>query len=137
MSSLQRRFEILLPLRFNDGKAVPDDLIADTLLELEKRFHAISSETQIIHGLWEHEGHTYRDDLVRVFVDVADTKANRRFFVRFKKELKASASSILDLWVRGRVGTPARTPCFAGLLTRPLGPGRLRRAVLPTYATHL
>lgn len=89
MSSSQRRYEILLPLRFNDGQAVPDTLIADTLLELEKRFHAISSETQVIHGIWENEGLTYRDELVRVFVDVADTQANRKFFVRFKKELKA------------------------------------------------
>ena len=33
--SASRRYEILLPLRFNDGQAVPDALIADTLLELE------------------------------------------------------------------------------------------------------
>ena len=30
MSKSLRRYEILLPLRFNDGQAVPDDLIADT-----------------------------------------------------------------------------------------------------------
>jgi hypothetical protein len=64
MSSLQRRFEILLPLRFNDGQAVPDDLIGETFLELERRFHAVSSETQMIHGIWEYEGQTYRDELV-------------------------------------------------------------------------
>lgn len=46
MSSLQRRYEILLPLRFNDGQPVPDDLIGKTLLQLKQRFHAISSETQ-------------------------------------------------------------------------------------------
>jgi len=34
MSSLQRRYEILLPLRFNDGRAVPENLIAETLLEI-------------------------------------------------------------------------------------------------------
>ena len=33
MSASFRRFEILLPLRFNDGKPVPDDLIAETLTE--------------------------------------------------------------------------------------------------------
>jgi hypothetical protein len=38
MSRSLRRYEILLPLRFNDGQPVPDDLIADALLELEKRF---------------------------------------------------------------------------------------------------
>jgi len=88
MSSLQRRYEILLPLRFNDGQTVPDDLIAETLLELENRFHCISSETQVIHGIWENEGQTYRDELVRVFVDVADNADNRKFFVRYKSKLK-------------------------------------------------
>src|SRR5205823_5033705 len=66
MSSSSRRFEILLPLRFNDGQPVPDDLIADTLLELRQQFGAVSSETQIIRGIWEHQGQSYRDDLVRV-----------------------------------------------------------------------
>jgi len=46
-----RRYEILLPLRFHDGQPVPDDLVADTLLELEQRFGAVSSETQTIRGL--------------------------------------------------------------------------------------
>jgi hypothetical protein len=34
MSRSLRRYEILLPLRFNDGEPMPDDLVADTLLEL-------------------------------------------------------------------------------------------------------
>jgi hypothetical protein len=46
MSKSLRRYEILLPLRLNDGQPVPDDLVADTLLELEQRFGAVSSETQ-------------------------------------------------------------------------------------------
>jgi hypothetical protein len=87
MSSSQRRFEILLPLRFNDGEAVPDGLIGETLGELERRFHSISSETQVIHGVWENAGQSYRDELVRVFVDVADTVKNRKFFSRYKKQL--------------------------------------------------
>jgi hypothetical protein len=32
--SASRRYEILLPLRFNDGHPVPDELVADTLIEL-------------------------------------------------------------------------------------------------------
>ncbi len=48
MSISGRRFELLLPLRFNDGSPVPDDLIADALVELRHRFGAVSSETQRI-----------------------------------------------------------------------------------------
>jgi hypothetical protein len=35
---------------------VSDDLVADTLLELEQRFGTVSAETQTIRGLWRNEG---------------------------------------------------------------------------------
>jgi hypothetical protein len=73
-------------------------LIADTLLELEDRFGAVSSETQMIRGRWRHEGQSYRDDLVRVFVDVEDAPENREYFVEFKQRLKARFHQ-LDMWV--------------------------------------
>jgi len=98
MSRSLRRYEILLPLRFNDGKPVPDDLVADTLLEIEQRFGAVSSETQMIRGVWRHEGESHRDDLVRVFVDVADQAEHRRFFLEFKERLKARFQQI-DIWM--------------------------------------
>jgi hypothetical protein len=56
MSTTLRRYELLLPLRFNDGQPVPDALIADPLVELEQRFGAVSSETQVIRGQWRHQG---------------------------------------------------------------------------------
>lgn len=51
MTRSYRRFEILLPLRFNDGRAVPDELIGATLEELQDRFGAVSCETQAIRGM--------------------------------------------------------------------------------------
>ena len=33
-----RRYDILLPYRFNDGRPVPPDLIADTRLESEQAY---------------------------------------------------------------------------------------------------
>ena len=56
MSKTLRRFEVLLPLRFNDGQPVPDEIVADTLLELEQRFGAVSCETQSIRGYWHKKG---------------------------------------------------------------------------------
>jgi hypothetical protein len=35
MSTLFRRYEFLLPLKFNDGTPVPESLFVDTLLEIE------------------------------------------------------------------------------------------------------
>ena len=98
MNVLFRRFEILLPRKFNDGKAVPDELIADTLLELRKRFGAVSSETQIIRGLWRHEDQTFRDELIRVFVGTQDVPEVREFFLNFKGHLKIRFQQI-DIWM--------------------------------------
>ena len=44
MSVSSRRFEILLPLRFNDGQPVPDVVLTQVALELEKQFGSVSSE---------------------------------------------------------------------------------------------
>jgi hypothetical protein len=46
-----RRFELLLPIRLNNGQLVPNEAFAETMLELEKRFGAVSSETQTIEGV--------------------------------------------------------------------------------------
>ena len=98
MSRTVRRFEVLLPLRFNDGTAVPRDLIADTLLEVEERFTAVSCETQTIRGHWRYEGQTFQDDLVRVFVDVDDLPESRQFFSDYKEQLKTRFKQ-LDIWM--------------------------------------
>ncbi len=93
-----RRYEILLPQQFNTGQPVPDELIGETLLELRTQFGSVSSETQIIRGTWEHQGQVFRDDLVRVFVDVSDTPENRQFFVEFKERVKARFQQI-EIWM--------------------------------------
>ncbi|HXE52970.1 MAG TPA: hypothetical protein VN541_08150 [Tepidisphaeraceae bacterium] len=98
MNKAFRRFEILLPLRFNDGRPVPEELIGDTLLELRQRFGAVSAETQTIRGLWEHQEQVYRDELVRVFVDVQDGPEIREFFAQFKEQLKVRFEQI-DIWM--------------------------------------
>jgi hypothetical protein len=98
MSKSYRRYEILLPRRFNDQQPVPDEVIANTLLELRQQFGSVSSETQIIRGIWEYEGQSFRDELVRVFVDVADCPENLLFFEAFKERLKGRFRQI-DIWV--------------------------------------
>ncbi len=52
---------MLLSLRFNDGQPVPEDIVAETLLELEQRFGAVlqrkgfDSKIPTSHGLPEHD----------------------------------------------------------------------------------
>ncbi len=98
MSRMVRRFEVLLPLRFNDGTPVPEAAVAGTLIEFEERFGAVSCETQTIRGHWRADGHSYRDDLIRVFVDVPDAPESREYFVACKERLKTRFQQ-LDIWM--------------------------------------
>ena len=98
MGGIYRRFELLLPLRFNDGTAIPPEYLADVLTELEQRFGAVSCETQNTRGQWRHHGQTYRDDLVRLYVDTPDLPEHRQFFVDFKERAKVRFDQ-LDLWM--------------------------------------
>lgn len=98
MSSKWRRYEVLLPLRFNDGREVPGEWLAEAVLEVVDQFGAASYETQKVEGHWRHGGVTYRDDLVRVVVDVPDNKQNRNWVRQFKVRWKARLDQ-LELWV--------------------------------------
>ena len=98
MSKLFRRYEFLLPRRYNDQQPIPEELLVNTLLELENQFGAVSSESQVIHGRWRNEGQSYRDELVRVFVDIPDTPENRQFFEQYKEQLKTRFKQI-DIWM--------------------------------------
>jgi hypothetical protein len=98
MSASFRRFEILLPRRYNDGQPVPDELIADALHELETHFGAVSCETQVIRGFWRSEDQQFRDDLIRLFVDAPDTAESRQFFLSFKERAKVTFKQA-EIWL--------------------------------------
>ena len=98
MSSRWRRFEVLLPLQFNDGRDVPPEWLADAVLEIVQQFGAASYETQRVEGHWRHAGIHYRDNLVRIVVDVPDTAKNRQWMKTFKRRWKAKLDQ-LELWL--------------------------------------
>ena len=84
---LRRRYEILLPLKHNDGRPVSNDILNQTREDLVDRFDGISVQPQSILGIWVHEGVRYEDMSVRLMVDVDDTPENRQFFIDFKATL--------------------------------------------------
>jgi hypothetical protein len=98
MPSRWRRFEVLLPLQFNDGRDVPAEWLADAVLEVVGHFGAASYETQRVEGHWRHAGVTYRDNLVRIVVDVPDTAKNRQWMKQFKQRWKTKLDQ-LELWL--------------------------------------
>jgi hypothetical protein len=98
MSSKWRRFEVLLPLQFNDGKDVPPEWLAEAVLDVVGHFGAASYETQKVEGHWRHAGVLYRDNLVRLVVDAPDTSTNRQWMKHFKARWKARFEQI-ELWM--------------------------------------
>ena len=98
MSSRWRRFEVLLPLQFNDGRNVPAEWLSEAVLELVDHFGAASYETQKLEGHWRHGGIVYRDNLVRLVVDVPDTAQSRRWMKEFKGRWKNRLEQ-LELWM--------------------------------------
>lgn len=98
MSSSWRRYEVLLPLQFNDGREVPGEWLAEAVLEIVDRFGAASHETQKLEGHWRSEGVLYRDTLVRLVVDVPDLEENRAWMREFKQRWKTKLDQ-LELWI--------------------------------------
>ncbi len=80
------------------GREVSGEWIADAVLEIVDHFGAASYETQKVEGHWRHGGITYRDDLVRIVVDVVDSSDNRLWMRQFKERWKVRLEQ-LELWM--------------------------------------
>jgi hypothetical protein len=77
---------------------VPSEWLADAVLEIVDHFGAVSYETQKVEGHWRHGGVVYRDNLVKIVVDVPDSDENRHWMQQFKLRWKARFEQ-LELWM--------------------------------------
>lgn len=93
-----RRYEIILPTRYNDGAPVERSLYLLTNRELAGQFSAVSFLPEALRGIGHHQGQTYEEENVRVFVDVEDAAENAAFFARYKQALKERFRQI-DIWI--------------------------------------
>lgn len=98
MSSKWRRFEVLLPLQFNDGSDVPAELLAEAVLEIVDHFGAASYETQKVEGHWRHGGVIVRDNLVKIVIDTPDSQSNRRWMKQYKDRWRSKLEQT-ELWM--------------------------------------
>jgi hypothetical protein len=84
----KRRYEILLPVRHNDGRLVSWDLLEQTREELVARFRGITVAPQTYLGIWVQEDVRFEEEMRRFTVDVDNTAGNRQFFARYKGKLR-------------------------------------------------
>lgn len=97
MRSKSRRFEVLLPVRFNDGRDVPEELLGEAVNEVVQQFGAASFYKQAVEGQWRQDETVHRDDLGLV-VDVPDTAKNRKWMKAYKARWKERLAQ-LEIWM--------------------------------------
>lgn len=59
------RYEILLPLRYNDGRPIEREKFRQTNLELTERYSGTTGDLITAIGTWKYRGTLYEDLLVR------------------------------------------------------------------------
>ena len=86
----KRRYEILLPAEFNDGRLIADACprcLPDSLSEVIDNFGAFTFRPDAALGSWATGGHRYDDRLYLLIVDVDDTAGHRAWISHLKSHL--------------------------------------------------
>jgi hypothetical protein len=92
------RFEILLPLFYNDGRQIEREKFLQTDDDLIQRFGAISTDTVTVRGQWLYQSTLYVDQLIRVRLDLQDTPEIWQEVRAFKEALKTRFDQV-DIWI--------------------------------------
>lgn len=93
------RYEILLPLRYNDGERIEKVKFTQTQRDILEQFGAVTVDSVGVIGTWVYQGVQYEDKLIRLIVDVLDEEeAEEEFFVGYKEQLKERFRQI-DIWI--------------------------------------
>lgn len=85
-----KRYEIYLPLKYNDGKEIEPEKIKRVREELIAVFGAltVSSLAAPYQGSWKYGGVTFVDDIIKIEIITTDDRKARIFFRGFKERLK-------------------------------------------------
>jgi hypothetical protein len=92
------RYEILLPLCYNDGRAIETEKFRQTTRDLLQSFSATTLDLITAIGMWKYQGTVYEDLLWRFIVDVPASEPADDFFRQYKETLKARFEQI-DIWI--------------------------------------
>ena len=72
------RYEILLPLKYNDGSDVEASKLLQTKEELVQKFGALTVDPHPLEGLWTHQEALYHEVLLKYTLRM--TAQKRRTF---------------------------------------------------------
>ncbi len=87
-----QRYDIFLPLRYNDGREIENEKFLQLQDELIERFGGVTSikQTNPLQGIWQYQSQRYTDEIIVVTIlDFGYPQSqSEAFFVEFKEELK-------------------------------------------------
>ena len=84
------KFEIYLPLKYNDGTDIETEKLKEIQQQLIAVFGALtlSSLAAPLQGKWRYGGVEYVDDIIRIDIIAREEWDSIQFFKNFKRRLK-------------------------------------------------
>ena len=79
------RFELLLPLYYNDGRSIEQEKFLQTDEELVVQFGATSTDAVLVSGRWMDQSTLYEDKLIRMRVNEKTSRRTGNSSVPIKK----------------------------------------------------
>lgn len=92
------RYEILLPLYYNDGRPIEGQKFRQTNLELTERYSGTTADVITAVGSGNIVETVYEDLLVRLIIDVPSSVQADDFFRNHKETLKDRFQQA-DIWI--------------------------------------
>ena len=93
LSQLVLRFDIYLPLRYNDGAMIPEEHYRQVEFELVERFGGVTmiEQRNPLKGVWKFQNRRYVDEIIIVTTldfRYSEGSQSEQFFTDYKEQLK-------------------------------------------------
>lgn len=85
-----KKYEIYLPLKYNDGREIEAEKFKQIREELVAFFGAltVSSQTAPYQGTWKYGGVSFIDDVIKIEIIASSDRRTQKFLKDFKLRLK-------------------------------------------------
>lgn len=89
MARSARRYDLFLPLTYNDGSSIEDEKFDAVEQRLLARFKGLTSQQHDfpLRGIWQGETQMYFDQVILMTVLDFGRRGSARFIAQFKKDL--------------------------------------------------
>ena len=85
-----KKYEIYVPLKYNDGTVIEAEKIRQIRVELIATFGAVtvSSQSAPYQGTWKYGGVDFIDDIIKIEIIAGADRKTEAYFKRYKPRLK-------------------------------------------------